>query len=281
MISILGIVVAYKPDIRVLCEDINSFIDDVNRVVVWMNSDFDAERVAGNVRYPEKLSFMGDKENVGIGKAFNTVIKACGKQYDFILTMDQDSKWENFREYAEHIASGNRNEKNIYGPCINVDPEFSESARDVVVDHVITSGCMLPLAVFYEAGYFNEPFFIDAVDEEFCYRAKEYGYRIVQTGSGRLLQTFGSPKIRNILGKKISFSEYSPIRLYYQARNHLFLVRAYRLEKKTRTRLILRYAFLPFFDILFYQSAKREKVAALFKGIAHGLSVKAEKMKNV
>lgn len=83
----------------------------------------------------------------------------------------------------------------------------------------ITSGNVILLSAWQKVGGFYEPFFIDEVDHEFCFRLNEAGYEIFKFDSCLMNHVLGKPK-------KTFYpcvSHHSGPRLYYIFRNAFFL----------------------------------------------------------
>jgi rhamnosyltransferase len=92
-----------------------------------------------------------------------------------------------------------------------------------------TSGSLLPAAVFEKEGLFDESFFIDWVDFDFCLRVKSHGWVIEESTSAVLLHKVAYPKAYNIFGVKVfDTTNYSPVRRYYRTRNVLWMFRRHR-----------------------------------------------------
>ena len=86
----LGIVIFYYPTDEVW-KNIASYIDLLDKLIIWNNTP-------GNQldlhlpTWEEKIVLMGVGKNLGIGKALNkAILYAKENQYDYLLTMDQDS----------------------------------------------------------------------------------------------------------------------------------------------------------------------------------------------
>lgn len=274
--KIIVIVIAYKPDINILIENISQYIDFVDKVVIWENSKINDKDAILTIN-KHKISFLGDGINIGIGAAINRALKKY-PNYDYVMTMDQDSIWESFNDYWTSVKIRNSCNE-IYGPQIIGEKIESFANQDICVDHVITSGCIMRCSTVERIGCYNEEYFVDAVDEEICYRAKKYGCQIIQIKDGLLKQRYGKPSIRRFLWKKIAVIEYSPIRLYYSARNHIDLIKRYQLSMKVILKLIFKYVVRPLAETLLYHKDKVDKIHLLFKGIYHGLKGKTGELK--
>lgn len=99
------------------------------------------------------------------------------------------------------------------------------------VSYCIASGSLIPSSVLKDVGLMNENLFIDAVDVEWCLRAKWFGYQIIQANNAIIKHKLGN-------GNKDKILSHSPLREYYIIRNNIFLSRqsyipyGYRIRKK-------------------------------------------------
>ena len=163
--NILAIIVAYNPDRDLLERNIASFAPYVSKILIWRNSLFDlsdirlsrsagssvsvaaGSGVAGSVELG-KIEICGDGANAGIGKALNYAVDYARRGgYTHLLTMDQDSVWENFQEFLggveEYEASGKG--PGLYGPAVYT---AALSERMTPAESLITSG-MLVLSLIH------------------------------------------------------------------------------------------------------------------------------------
>ena len=93
MNRILAVVIAYYPDMELLSENMNAFVDHVEKVLVWDNTP-DGDKELANQELPgkEKTERVGEGENKGISYVLNWAWHyAVEHGYDYLLTMDQDS----------------------------------------------------------------------------------------------------------------------------------------------------------------------------------------------
>ena len=56
--------------------------------------------------------------------------------------------------------------------------KFTNEKEHNFVSYTISSGSLIRKEVFEEVGLMNEDLFIDFVDNELCWRAKFFGYKI-------------------------------------------------------------------------------------------------------
>jgi rhamnosyltransferase len=210
----------------------------VGRMVVIDNHSDEAEleqlRILAN-RFDFVL--IENPDNYGIAVALNQAIEWTKKQpgCEFILFFDQDSfASENFAsamvsEYRKHS-----DEDRVFLVMPNIIHRrtgakyrhYTYRGKYLVSQ---TSGSMLPLRVFAEVGLYKEDLFIDYVDYEFCLRAVSHGWSIICCQSAVLYHDPGSARQFSILGiRKVTASNYTPLRKYYLMRNGIWTIRKYR-----------------------------------------------------
>ena len=93
--KVLAIVVTYYPEKHLICNNIEAFIDNVDKVLIWENTP---QEECNKYRFlvNEKIEYCGDGNN-SISKALNYGWKYARENgYNYLLTMDQDSVWVNF-----------------------------------------------------------------------------------------------------------------------------------------------------------------------------------------
>lgn len=271
--TILAIIIAYKPDYNLLKSNIKTFIGDVNKLIIWENSDLNLEQKENLLNlYNDKVLFCSNNCNCGISLPLNYAWNyARINKYNYILTMDQDSILEKARDYINSIIS--RQESAIYGPyVVNTlqDDTKIHNNNFELVDYVITSGCVIPVSILDKIGGYNTDFFIDGIDVELCYRAKEYGIKTYMSTEYRLIQRFGTPMYTSILGKKIITLNYPPSRLYEMVKNFIILTRTYKLSRKYKNEFILLHLIKTPIKILLAEKNKTKKLLSILSGIKDG-----------
>lgn len=283
--KIIGIVVIYKPDIDKLVYNINKYINDISYLIIWDNSSIlNSERkiILEKCVNHEKICFAGNGINQGLGIAFNYALNiAIRDEYEFLMTMDQDSEWQNFPNYLSIINKITDSKIAIFGPkVLNAFENYSlekyySNCEISSTEFVISSGAVYKVDILSSIGGFAEEYFIDAIDEEVCYRAHANGYDTVIVNSSFLLQEFGLYKKRKIFGKSVATSNYSPFRYYHITRNHLWLARSIYVNRKQKKLMIYNYVLAPAVKILLFEENKLEKIIAIFKGIVDGILKKS------
>lgn len=267
--KLLAIILTYYPEKDILTKDYFSFADEVDKVIAWENTSV---KDATKYRFisEEKVEYMSNGCN-SISKALNTAWHYAKENgYDALLTMDQDSCFENFPGYKEWAEKSIAEE-----PCICSPWYFGEMNNPMVFNqnHVITSGMIIPTSILDDINGYNEDFDIDAIDIDLCLRAKSKGYKILQNNQFRLNQHFGEGYEKKIFDKTFSGSEYSAKRLRGIFRNYIITYRRNNhpeyLKKNIHYMLVNTTK-----NVVFCEKEKFQKLFAIIKGCYQGLTFK-------
>ena len=269
-------IVAYDPDDR-LEKSLRRLIenDRIARIIIVDNSDTDA----GN-RYgiDARIVYIPFKANKGIAFAQNTGIELAKKEgFRWILTLDQDTiieadlleKYNAFIESAEtdRIAVVNSDYLDI-----NTQTLKYGNTEPISVDYVISSGSLVNIAVYEKLGPFEEAFFIDQVDNEYCYRAVRNHYRILVLPGKGFEHRLGNSKRVKLFCKSFYVYNQSPQRTYYRTRNIKWFVQKYsddKLLKKVKTKELRRD-----FIRIFFEKNTIKKLNMFAKGLKDGRKYK-------
>ena len=214
--KIAAIIICYHPNEKVLHQNISAFAQHVDTILLWHNSN---ESINCKSDWDEKVHLLGDGTNRYIAQPLTAVINWCIKnKYDYLLTMDQDSIWQNFKEFISQIIKDDNIA--IHSPNVNYCYLTNNQPHDV--ESVITSGSLLNIKVANKLGGFREDYKIYWVDGEFCYWARKNNYRIIAYPNYHLRQQFGN-QTKTLFGYYTS--NYSPEIYYYIFRNMLWMHR--------------------------------------------------------
>lgn len=287
--KLLGILVVYEPckcGYELIADNLKRYLSDIDKCIVHDNTPsgvghLDTLRIRFRELLTEnefsKLEFMDSGYNAGLSYAYNQAIEyAVQFGYTHLLTMDQDSRWENFglyRTYAESFFEGVRSEA-IIGPVVNDDTQ-DEALKEV--PNLINSGAVIPIDVFRKIGGYCERFLVDAVDVELCYRAQRFGIPVYKVrGHGRLVQSFGDMTFFRFNGRRWYCANYSPFRLKGIVRNHMLLSRIYPEQTDTRDRLWNVYVKQYTIAIILKEKHKMKKLWTIYSSLITGfLTVKS------
>ncbi len=288
---VLACVVAYHPDSQRLPALIARLQPEVADVLVIDNGqsiDPKAAPWSGMAAVQWHLA----PGNLGVGAALNLARqRALDGAYDFLLTFDQDSLpparyvaslldiWAQAGDVAHGWAAlGPAVQDEATGralPVQRVDAHLRlvvsadpwSVQQTVAVDHVITSGCVYPVAALSAVGPFREDWFMDMVDTEWCWRARHLGWSVLQTGEVVLQHTIGKAGA-TVLGRQVL--AHPPQRIYFQVRNTLWLLRSRSVPRGWRRRLLAPLARKILLQPLL-PDQRLERVLAVIRGWVHGL----------
>jgi rhamnosyltransferase len=206
----------------------------------------------------------------------NTGVRwAIENKFEWVALFDQDSSVSEcyFDAMFRTIASSATPEKiGIVAPQYRVPSTGILYMPPVIEDGtllVVTSGSLMPLWIFERCGWFEEGFFIDAVDHEYCFRIQEQGYKIAVCENAILLHAPGAPKAHRIFGFKWIISQHhSAGRRYYITRNGLIMAWRYRKRFPSWSRSSIEAILLKDpIRILLVESNRVKKLV----NVAHGI----------
>ena len=220
--KIAGAVILYNPEAKAY-DNIKSYIDYLDKLFVIDNSEYQNNSMIERLKKEYKVSYYYNSQNVGIAGGLNIALKeAIKNKYQFILTMDQDSCFE--EDYLGILLNEVEPEKNIgiYSPFhknkfFTKKPKSSEPEE---VSDVMTSGNILNLRAVQEIGFFKEDYFIDYVDIEYCFRLRKNGYKIFRINNSFLTHNEANLTKKNFFGLTVYPPVHVSLRWYYKIRNY-------------------------------------------------------------
>lgn len=276
--KLLAVVVLYHPG-RYLAGNINSYLPQVDRLLLWDNTPGGekARLPLSEVSHPEYLEYRGYGKNVGIGTALNDAVSYARENgFTHLLTLDQDSFFLDgeFSRYITAIRSYGEDKRTIFS--VNYFIKSQQSSLYPVADTVdkvasaMTSGTVYPVSLFDELGAFMDDLFVWGIDCEYCWRAARKDIPTVCFKNILLQHDLGYQKKRHrLLGKEVFPNEYPPARTYYNVRNGIILHKLYpeslNLKAHLRYHLYKRMVF-----VLLYEEQKFAKWKALWDGYRDG-----------
>ena len=276
--KILAVIVAYHPETSLIRRNIAAFVDDVDKILIWRNSPLNEKAIADGF---SKVEFCGECANTGIPKALNYAWHHARENgYSHLLTMDQDSVWENFRGYLDSALAPDA-PTGIFGPRINGTMGYEEylpagyQHMDIVpYPFVITSGMLVSVQLIDRIGGWDEAMFVDGVDMEFVFHARELGIYTYRISGCNLIHRLGNTYKKKFLGRTYTVHNYSPARLYSLYSSHIMVMRKYP-SAIIMTPLFRRqnYRQRPI-RILLGEKHRFAKLAAIIRGIRDGRRAK-------
>jgi rhamnosyltransferase len=281
---IAGAVVLYNPEYNCI-NNINSYLSQVSLLCVIDNSEKQNIELVNELISNPKVKYVENKSNFGVAQALNQAARtAINNNYDFLLTMDQDSIADDqLVENYVSFLSNNRFNVGILAPAPvyikGIEKKDSVNSKEVNV--AITSGSLLNLIAFEKVGEFNKGLFIDYVDFEYCLRLKESGFKILQLNDAIIFHSLGNIERRRFLFKQVFITHHSPERIYYRTRNRLYVAWKY----INVFPLFVGKDFLLFFNeilkIIFFEKGKILKIKMIMLGIRDWIKNKYGKLENI
>ncbi|MDO5852430.1 MAG: glycosyltransferase family 2 protein [Methanobacteriaceae archaeon] len=258
----------------------DSIKNQVDYVIIVDNgSDKETIDVLNKIKVDTNTNVIFNNDNYGIAKALNIGVRdAITRGYSWILTMDNDSQAQ-FDMIDVMIKTYNNINEIEKNKIVGMSPNFfdrkylsnveynvnnlSYSYEDVV----ITSGNLLKKEVFDTIGFFNEEYFIDYVDIEFCLRIFEKGEKIIQVNNAILNHQIGDGSKHKIFNKTFTASNHSALRRYYITRNSLDVYKKYKHLNIHATNDIKRQLAKSSIKIILVEDNKIQKIKYILKGI--------------
>jgi rhamnosyltransferase len=219
-------IVAFHPDSSGLLRLIAAVAGEVSRVIVFANSVLDPEMKSGmsGAAGQTPITLISPGENVGLGKAYNRIVELARLEgAEFVLLFDQDSMpSEGMVRGLEDLADElvRQGEKPF-----KIPRRRSGRLRPpgLAVDFAISSGSLIALTATAEVGPFDESFFIDAIDIEWCSRAWDAGWSVWLGMDILMTHRLGMGVIHLPFGLRLT--DQPPERLYTYFRNQVAMLR--------------------------------------------------------
>ena len=279
MCKVAAIIISYNPDNNLL-DSVNLLVNQVEKIIIVDNgSESEKKRNINLIKEidKQKIEAIFNEENLGIATALNIgVRKALRQGYNWILTMDHDSKAssnmvEKMLEVYNKIDERERKEiLSIFPNCVDERSQSIEENSNMnsyeYVDADITSGNLLKAEVFDKVGFFDDSLFIDLVDTDFCMRLNEENIKMIKVRDAILYHSLGeSQTVKSIFGK-FNTSNHSALRRYYMTRNRFYTWEKYKdLNSFTlnRDKKLFKKEFI---KIILGEKDKINKIKMVFKG---------------
>ena len=205
-------------------------------------------------------------ENRGIGYALNRGVQRARQMgFTWLLTMDQDSVVDGSLVEAYRAAV----ERDPGLVCLAPRITTRSRKKDVaggVISYAITSGNLVRVSVFDQIGFYDEGFFVDCIDFDFCLRLRRAGHEVHRVPAALMEHQLGDSVDLPKAVRKY-YARHSPVRRYYMYRNFLYMAERYLFDFpgfifKLGLSSMLLLMFIGFLDA---------SPVASYRAIAHGL----------
>ncbi|RLD05739.1 MAG: hypothetical protein DRI32_03775 [Chloroflexi bacterium] len=290
-----ALIITYNPQTDFYTR-LDAFYNELSQVIIVDNgSSLEARHLLEEEaqRRENSLHIIFNEENRGVATALNQGFRlAVEEGFEQIFTFDQDSSptegmltalWETFKKTPKHdhlaVVSPVVGDSNV-----NIHARFLRAKKGLFFERVacmeeilpnisfsITSGSLFNLKAYQQLGVFQDDFFIDYVDIEYCLRANQADYQIIAVCDAYLEHRLGEREKRELLGRKHYPTFHSPLRWYYISRNRIPMLKKYALrfphwfsfEIISSTYILIR--------MLLFETQKTIKLRAVFLGTFDGL----------
>lgn len=253
--AISAVIVCFHPDPQALVQLVSSLQPQVLHIWLVHNSP---EPLAGP--WPASVRHVQCQGNIGVAGALNAGFEqAYAAGADAVIGFDQDSAppagliqrlrdtWNAClaQQPGRRLAAiGPATQDKDRGHLLHTFTPYNwlrqrlqpQRGQCLEVDHLITSGCLIPRAAWQDIGPTNEGLFIDWVDVEWCGRARRAGYQLLMDADAVMPHRIGHTSL-SVAGRH--FHVHSPFRHYFVLRNAILLLRDPRFPLGWRTHHLL------------------------------------------
>ena len=281
--GVCAIVVTYR-----IGKDLLRCFDSIRRQVqetVFVDNGGDSETVAV-LQEIEKMhgdvKVFYNPQNVGIAAAFNIGVRyALDKRYRWVLTLDHDSEamdgmvdeligaYERLSDTGAGkvaIVAAEMIDRNVPSPA-TLAPAAVQMQE---VTTCISSGSLIGCEVFAEAGFFNESLFLYYVDDDFCLRCADSGWKVYVCHAARLLHSEGRRQVRRFLGRPFIYRNYGPSARYYMSRNAIYMLKKH-FRHRCYCRGVVKRLCSDAVTTLLFGEHRWTLTCSMLKGLGHGL----------
>lgn len=231
--KIASIIVLYYPDFKLIAKTVSTCLKSCDLVILVNNSHGKELDTNKEIRVMNELTnistlntnvhIIDRASNLGLSKAYNLAIEfANSRGVSHYLILDQDSEVnelvaDNLRRTHAYLSQLNvkflLGTKNVR-PFLNFADKVANTVnvrglKKIEINNVgivaevkllINSGMFLEYSSFLEIERYNEKLFMDAVDIDFCFRAKKLGYKLFECESNPILQNLNDKYNLTLLG---------------------------------------------------------------------------------
>lgn len=226
---IVGLVIWYNPSQKE-GQTVTLYNRDLERVIIVDNSDTDNRQFCAHMDNITYIPCMGNK---GIATALNIGCREAVRMgADWILTMDQDSRWDQFsvKQYIEEASQYELFDKvaifSPYHDCDGTPEKHHRTGRFESRKVVMCSGNLLRLSAWQQTGGFRDDFFIDLVDDEICCHVHRLGWDVIRTNEILLTHSLGNG-VRYVGPTQHPYTPHPAWRYYYIGRNMRYMTQLY------------------------------------------------------
>ncbi|MDP1028815.1 glycosyltransferase [Sphingomonas sp. KR1UV-12] len=223
--KVAAVIVTYRPTLTVLREIMRILSNQCDIIVADNAATPDeAHLVAAQVGNAGHVTYLSMQGNLGIGAAQNAGIAAAwARGAEAVLLLDDDSiPAADLVECLVRCARTLGPQAVVSANAIAPDGKEISNIRNAVgaLPHcrdMMSSGALIRRSIFERVGRFDEDLFIDGVDFDWGWRARQLGFDLRLCRSTAIRHRLGDGSVAGVRYP-------SPIRHYFQYRNVLRLM---------------------------------------------------------
>ncbi len=282
--NICAVIVTYHPD-NGIRERIERILMQVGAaVVVDNNSPAEKQSLLSKISSCNPGCYIiNNIDNLGIATALNQGVKwAKEKGFHWVLLFDQDSVInEDMVESLAEVYDAYPDKARLAVIGSNYTDSYTKRQLQEVKQEekclwfekktTITSGSLIPVSVFDRVGFFRDEFFIDHVDDDFCMKARNKGFKVILTVKEIMQHSLGASTMHRFLWKYRGTTNHSPLRRYYMTRNHFILVKEYFFKEPAWVFNTVFSRIKMTILMCLFEKNRSQKLKAILKGLYHGL----------
>ncbi|MFE8032877.1 glycosyltransferase family 2 protein [Thiohalocapsa marina] len=288
--GVVAVVVTYHPDLINFRANLRAITRQVDAVLIVDNGSSSLIQSALAALTAVNLHAVLLTENIGLAAAQNRGIDwARSLQARYVVLFDQDSQPN--AKMVQCLVTVAESSTLVDGTPALVAPRFvdpywpdlkpftghqdgrlcwlgcADSNSVLEIDAAIASGALISLTSLDVIGGMREDLFVDLVDIEWCFRAREKGYALLGVCDAVLCHRLGDvPK--KIMGRQLTM--HSPLRSYYFFRNAVWMFQQSYVPRTWKTavaiQLLKRLIVFSFLIV-----PRRSYLSYMTRGIWHGL----------
>ncbi|CAA0110945.1 Uncharacterised protein [Halioglobus japonicus] len=291
-------VVAHNPKSVELLSLVETLLDSTDSVVVVDNNSAYCHYLQSLESQPD-ITVIRNSENCGVSGGINQIIAhARDLGAKFVVAFDQDTKitadlipmlashLEKLLESGEPVAAIGPSVVDDYTnqtmPFVRFKLPFNirysretlpQDEQQVECDFLISSGCLMSVQALNDIGAMNEELFIDNVDLEWCFRARQKRYKIYGDFTAVIRQQIGVAFTRIPFTKAVvRYHDYT--RNYFMTRNRLWLYRQRYANAAWVVHDLLRFSSKLLY-LLIFKGNRLELLKSSLKGIIDSFGMKS------
>jgi rhamnosyltransferase len=238
----------------------------------------------------EKIVYYKNETNLGLAKSLSILCSiARNSNFAWLLLLDQDSIVSDgiFDNYNRLI---DRDEIALMCPTVIEDRFGLVQTHRIInsysypntfeVESAITSGSYINLNIQEHVSFF-EDLFVDGVDNDYSYRLRNLGFKLVYVADNFIYHEFGDSELtllsyiyQRLFGEihpALLRRNHSPLRIYYQVKNTVIIYRKwYGHPNEFIKGSLVRVLFSFTLKVLLVEKNKLYKLLKIISGVIEG-----------